>query len=346
MSEMPKVKLIRQIIIGLVCLLFLVSPVFSFAADTQLELQMSPFPAPTNLTATVVGSDRIDLSWSVVSIAISYKIYRAGVLIASPVTNSYSDTGLSSGTTYSYTVSGVNADGVESQSSFVSATTTAQGGGMPLEWHNPPAPPAGGFRIIINNDARYTNNTVVTLSLIGGPNTERMAISNFSDFRDAGQEIYTSTKIWDLCKGFASCLEGEYTVYAKFYTPWGRSSEVVSDSIISIIYKKSVGKLIVEEIQRKLVEIAKRISDLRKQINQLFQKKAVVEVPKIPEEKISPEKAPPEQILPPVGEFPKKEIITPPEKEKVRTEPINLLKEYRKWFWQKISNFWQKIWPF
>ncbi|MBU3964999.1 fibronectin type III domain-containing protein, partial [Patescibacteria group bacterium] len=73
MPEVPKVKLIRQIIIGLVCLLFLVSPVFSFAADTQLELQMAPFPAPTNLTATVVGSNQIDLSWSAVSEAANYK---------------------------------------------------------------------------------------------------------------------------------------------------------------------------------------------------------------------------------------------------------------------------------
>ena len=337
MPEAPKVKLIRQIIVGLVCLLFLLSPVFSFAATTQLELLMSSFPPPSNLTATVVGYYQINLNWSAVSIAVSYKVYRDGILIASPVTTAYSDTsaGIVPGTIYSYAVSAINADGAESQSSFVSATTPSQGGGMPLEWHNPPAPPAGGFRIIINNDARYTNNTVVTLSLIGGPNTERMAISNFSDFRDAGQESYKITEKWDLCRGRTSCFDGEYTVYVKFYAPWGRFSEVVSDSII---YKKSVGKLIVEEIQRKLVEIAKRISDLRKQINQLFQKKAVVEAPKIPEEKISPEKAPPEQILPPVEEFPKKE--------KARTEQINLLKEYRKWFWQKISNFWQKIWPF
>ena len=245
MPEAPKVKLIRQIIVGLVCLLFLLSPVFSFAATTQLELLMSSFPPPSNLTATVVGYYQINLNWSAVSIAVSYKVYRDGILIASPVTTAYSDTsaGIVPGTIYSYAVSAINADGAESQSSFVSATTPSQGGGMPLDVRNP-----------------------------------------------------------------------------------------------SVVYKKSVGKLIVEEIQRKLVEIAKRISDLRKQINQLFQKKAVVEAPKIPEEKISPEKAPPEQILPPVGEFLKKE--------KARTEPINLLKEYRKWFWQKISNFWQKIWPF
>ncbi|MFH1706221.1 MAG: LPXTG cell wall anchor domain-containing protein [Patescibacteria group bacterium] len=47
MPEMPKIKLLRQIIVGLVCLLFLVSPAFSFAsttATTRIELRMNPSP--------------------------------------------------------------------------------------------------------------------------------------------------------------------------------------------------------------------------------------------------------------------------------------------------------------
>jgi len=61
-----------------------------------------------------------------------------------------------------------------------------------------------------------------------------MAISNFPDFRNAGQEPYSATKEWNLCKGLEVCPEEEkiYTVYAKFYAPWGLSSEVVSDSIV------------------------------------------------------------------------------------------------------------------
>ncbi|TRZ50643.1 MAG: fibronectin type III domain-containing protein [Dehalococcoidia bacterium] len=145
MPEVPKVKLLRQIIVGLICLLFLVSPVFSFAADTQLELQMSPFPAPSNLTATVISTDQINLNWSPVSGAISYKVYRDGILIASLTETSYSDTGLTPGKTYSYAVSGVNADGVESQSSSVSATTPGVGGGLPPAAYNPPTPPGWKF---------------------------------------------------------------------------------------------------------------------------------------------------------------------------------------------------------
>ena len=109
------------------------------------------------------------------------------------------------------------------------------GGGMPIAWYNPPKAPEGDFRILINSGVEYTNSPVATLNLFGGPDTERMAISNFSDFRDAGQEKYQTSKSWDLCKGKGVCLEGEYIVYVKFYAPWGKSSEVVSDGIT---YKK------------------------------------------------------------------------------------------------------------
>lgn len=231
MSEVPKVKLFNSIIIGLISLLFLTRGIFSFAATTQLELQMSPFLAPANLTATVVSHYQIDLNWSPVSIAVSYRVYRNGVLIASPSITSYSDTGLSPATTYSYAVSGVNADGVESQSSSVSATTPGiGGGGLPATAYKPPTPPVGGFNIIINNGALETDSREVTLTLNGGSDVARMAISNFSDFRYAVQEPYQATKTWVLIAG-----EGLKTVYVKFYTSWGRSSEVVLDTISFVV---------------------------------------------------------------------------------------------------------------
>ena len=123
------------------------------------------------------------------------------------------------------------------QSARSTSQTSGGGGGMPAEQNNPPTSPAGGFAVLINNDKKYATDPIVLLTLRGGPNTEKMAISNFSDFRDAGQENYQKTKEWDLCKGLSFCLEGEYTVYAKFYAPWGKSSETVSDKII---YKKEI----------------------------------------------------------------------------------------------------------
>lgn len=60
--------------------------------------------APTGLTATPITSSRIDLAWNVSSGATGYDVERNSVIVASPTTNSYSDTGLTPSTLYSYRV--------------------------------------------------------------------------------------------------------------------------------------------------------------------------------------------------------------------------------------------------
>jgi len=118
--------------------------------------------------------------------------------------------------------------------------TIGGGGGMPPVWFMAPKAPEGGFRVLINNDTEYTDKLIVNLSLFGGSNTDRMAISNNPEFSGAGstgQIAYQSSYKWDLCQGKTNCPEGKYTVYVKFYAPWGKSSGVVSDSII---YQKEI----------------------------------------------------------------------------------------------------------
>lgn len=104
------------------------------------------------------------------------------------------------------------------------------GGGGGGVIYSPPTPPPGGFSIVINDDVLETDSRIVTLTLNGGPDAKRMAISNFSDFRGASQESYLATKTWTLTEN-----EGEKTVYVKFYTRQGRSSSAVSDTITFII---------------------------------------------------------------------------------------------------------------
>jgi len=102
---------------------------------------------------------------------------------------------------------------------------------------SPPQAPAGGdFNVVINSGAKSTDDPIVVLNLFGGPDTVKMAVSNFSDFRDAGQEAYQTTKPWDICRGRADCGSGEYTVHVRFYTSWGTFSPAVS---ASVNYKKS-----------------------------------------------------------------------------------------------------------
>jgi fibronectin type 3 domain-containing protein len=86
--------------------------------------------APTGLTATAASSSQIDLSWTASAGATSYNVKRATVsggpytTIATGVTGtSYSNTGLSAGTTYYYVVSAVNAGGESANSAEASAAT-------------------------------------------------------------------------------------------------------------------------------------------------------------------------------------------------------------------------------
>jgi fibronectin type 3 domain-containing protein len=104
----------------------------SGVASATFTITPPPTPpaAPTGLTATRLNQKgRIQLSWSAVSGATSYTVKRATTnggpytQIASGVTaTSYTNTGLSSGTTYYYVVAAVNTAGSSGNSNQASAT--------------------------------------------------------------------------------------------------------------------------------------------------------------------------------------------------------------------------------
>ncbi|MGO8669826.1 MAG: fibronectin type III domain-containing protein [Capsulimonadaceae bacterium] len=90
--------------------------------------------APTGLTATA-GNAQVALSWTASSGATSYNVYRgtssggeSGTAIATGITTaSYTNTGLTNGTTYYYKVAALNSYGTSSMSSEASATPSAGG---------------------------------------------------------------------------------------------------------------------------------------------------------------------------------------------------------------------------
>ena len=94
----------------------------------------NPPAAPTGLSATP-GNAQVSLSWNASAGATSYNVKRSttnggpySTIAPGIVTTSYTDTGLTNGTTYYYVVSASN--GAESpNSSQVSATPTSGGGG-------------------------------------------------------------------------------------------------------------------------------------------------------------------------------------------------------------------------
>ncbi len=85
--------------------------------------------APVNLAATAITTTRIDLSWTSVGGANSYQVDRKSTFdtdyaqIATPVTNSYSDTAVLGGRSYIYRVRAVNGVGASGNSSPDLATT-------------------------------------------------------------------------------------------------------------------------------------------------------------------------------------------------------------------------------
>jgi len=82
----------------------------------------------TGLTATAVSTSQIDLVWDANSESDldHYNIYRDGALIDSTTLTSYSDTGLSAGTTYTYEVSAVDTSGNEGTLSDPASATTEE----------------------------------------------------------------------------------------------------------------------------------------------------------------------------------------------------------------------------
>ena len=87
--------------------------------------------APTGLTATAASASQINLSWTAVSGATGYNVYRSTTsggpytLVGSTAGTSFSNTGLSCNTTYFYVVRATNSCGESGNSNQASATTGA-----------------------------------------------------------------------------------------------------------------------------------------------------------------------------------------------------------------------------
>ena len=175
----------------------------------------------------------------------------------------------------------------DSSTTYIIVITRAgvedNGGSVIIDYNPPRQPELKDFSVLINNGDALTTNPNVILTLNSGVNTVNVAISNFSDFKNADQGNYIPpTKNWNLCSDSQTCPDGTYTVYVKYYTGWGYNSYVVSDSIIlknlkndskseqSVSDNASAGSIIENT---NLVESDKNIQETIKKIsNQPFTK--------------------------------------------------------------------------
>ena len=130
---------------------------------------------PQNLASTGKTTSSVSLSWTPASGADGYEILRNGNLVTTTTSTTYTDSGLSAGTTYAYTVRAFNAAGSSAQSNSVSVTTDANNqnplvvkvsGGKPVTastslGHTPPS------NAVDNNQASYweSNNNAFPQTL-------------------------------------------------------------------------------------------------------------------------------------------------------------------------------------
>ena len=131
-------------------------------------------PPPTNLVATA-GNAQVKLSWSASSGATSYNVKRATTsggpytTIASPTTTSYTDTGVTNGTTYYYVVSAVNTAGESANSSQVSATPSGSSSpSVVLDSSSVGQGALGASSLSWNHTVGSGANPVLVVGVVGG----------------------------------------------------------------------------------------------------------------------------------------------------------------------------------
>lgn len=132
----------------------------SVSATTQTEKDIKPPTAPSGLTATVVSSSRIDLAWTVPTdnVAVTgYQVFQNDILVATVTDTTYSSTGLSPATTYSYAVSAYDAAGNTSVKSDAVRATTQDSG------YSDGGAPAGIYAIDLVVDKPFVDGVLIRL---------------------------------------------------------------------------------------------------------------------------------------------------------------------------------------
>lgn len=123
--------------------------------STAVSITTPPVPvppsAPANLTATVLSSGQVSLSWTAATPGSSpindYQVTRNGAAIGTTAGTSYTDATVSPGTAYSYTVTAIDSNGLSGSASNAATATTPAianllanpgfetwSGGLPADW--------------------------------------------------------------------------------------------------------------------------------------------------------------------------------------------------------------------
>jgi len=156
------------------------------ASATPKAPSSGPPAAPTNLMATA-GNAQAGLTWSASSGATGYHVKRATTSggpytqVAAPTSASYTDTGLTNGTTYYYVVSALTSAGESANSAQASAAPVAPPPSIPATPTGLVAAP-GNASVVLNWSASSgaTSYHVKRATMSGGPYSQVAAPTSTS----------------------------------------------------------------------------------------------------------------------------------------------------------------------
>jgi len=174
----------------------------SFMASDGLTSDTSPPSIPANLSASVISSSEIDLSWSAstdnVAVA-GYQIFRNNTQIATTTSPGFFDKNVVPGIQYTYSVSAFDAAGnVSAQSSPVIAETS------PDPDITPPSVPA---------NLQSSNITSTSVTIAWSASTDNVAVAGYQVFRN-GTQVATTTTTNYTDTGLSPSTTYTYTVAA------------------------------------------------------------------------------------------------------------------------------------
>ncbi|RCX21658.1 glycosidase [Fontibacillus phaseoli] len=157
---------------------------------------------PSNVTATVQSSTSLKITWTASSdnVAVTgYEVYRGGVKVGTANGTSYTDSGLSVNTTYSYTVKAYDAAGNKSAASSPPATATT---GAP-DTEAPSVP----------QNVSATASSSSSASITWSASSDNVAVTGYEVYRD-GVKVGTTATTSYTDTGLAANTSYSYTVKA------------------------------------------------------------------------------------------------------------------------------------